>query len=333
MRALLAAVVLVCATAGAAHAVSGASGGGSFFDSGGGGGGGGGGGSYDSGYDSGGSSSSYTSSGSSSGGGQDGPGSFIVLGFFVGGLVWWGVKDARRRREGGGGSPRAKRLDVSVLRLALDARARKYMQAELTRIMKHSDTRDPAGLAVMLRDVANLLRQHHRSWAYAAVVNHDPMDPASAEAAFHRHAGEARATYEDELLRATAGTVTTAAGPEYRARPEEGPGLVAVTIVVCARGKLVDFHDPTEPEEIRRWLEAMAQLHGGNLVALEVAWTPAAEDDRMSSVELEQLFPSMKKLLGSDPFIGRTLCESCSGIFPAELRACPHCGAGVKDAA
>jgi uncharacterized membrane protein len=333
MRALLVAALL-CAGAGAAQAQSGASGGGSFFDSGGGGGGGGGGGSYSSSWDSGGSGSSYSSSGSSSGGGgEDGPGAFIVLGFFVGGMFWWGVKDARRRREGGGGAPRAKRLDVSVLRLALDARARTYMQAELARIMKHSDTRGPAGLAVMLRDVANLLRQHHRSWAYAAVVNHDPMDPASAEAAFHRHAGEARATYKDELLRATAGTVTTAAGPEYRARPEEGPGLVVVTLVVCARGKLVDFHDPTEPEEIRRWLEAMAQLHGGNLVALEVVWTPAAENDRLSSVELEHHFPSLKKLLGCDPFIGRTLCESCSGIFPAELRACPHCGARVKDAA
>ena len=71
MRALLAAVALLCAIAGAAHAQSGSSGGGSFFDSGGGGGGGG---SYDSGgssysssnWDSGGSSS-YSSSGSNPG--------------------------------------------------------------------------------------------------------------------------------------------------------------------------------------------------------------------------------------------------------------------------
>jgi hypothetical protein len=57
-----------------------------------------------------------------------------------------------------------------------------------------------------------------------------------------------------------------------------------------------------------------------------VIWTPAEENDRMSSAELEARYPSLTKL-PSRPAAGRVFCTYCRGPFAAELPKCPHCGA------
>ena len=62
------------------------------------------------------------------------------------------------------------------------------------------------------------------------------------------------------------------------------------------------------------------------MLALEVVWSPAAENDRMSTAELEQFYPEMK-LIDPNSIAGRVFCAYCNGPFPAELLTCPHCGA------
>jgi hypothetical protein len=52
----------------------------------------------------------------------------------------------------------------------------------------------------------------------------------------------------------------------------------------------------------------------------------------MSSLELEQLYPEMKRIRG-DTLAGRATCRYCAGQFPAELISCPHCGARIDQAA
>jgi hypothetical protein len=53
-----------------------------------------------------------------------------------------------------------------------------------------------------------------------------------------------------------------------------------------------------------------------------------AEQDRMSSAELEQLYPELA-LIDPQRIAGKTACAFCSGAFPMELLRCPHCGAEV----
>ena len=65
------------------------------------------------------------------------------------------------------------------------------------------------------------------------------------------------------------------------------------------------------------------------MVALEVVWSPAAENDRMSTAELEQFYPEMK-LIDPNSIAGRVFCAYCNGPFPAELLNCPHCGAPAE---
>jgi len=54
-------------------------------------------------------------------------------------------------------------------------------------------------------------------------------------------------------------------------------------------------------------------------------WSPAAEDDRMSSAELEVLYPELERVRGSMR-VGRVYCDHCGGPYPAELLACAHRG-------
>jgi uncharacterized membrane protein len=306
---------MLTAGAGAADATTGGSMGGGSFGGGGGGGGGG--------YSGGGG---YRSSGGGGGGGSWG-GMLFGIG---GAVVIYLVFNAISKGGGGGGG---NKMDVSVLRLALDWKVRAHVQQEMMRIARTTKTSSQTGLVFMLREVALTLRRARDSWVYAGVVNAKPSTPANAETLFRQHAQQAREGFTHELIRAHGGDLTTAAAPaELGARPEEGPGLVVITMVVAARTALVDFHDPSNAEEVRRWLEAISGLTTANLAAVEVIWTPAAEDDRMSSVELETFYPEMKRIRG-ETVVGKTDCRYCGGRFPAELLSCPHCGGKVQEAA
>ena len=75
----------------------------------------------------------------------------------------------------------------------------------------------------------------------------------------------------------------------------------------------------------RRLLDGLSTLSPQEVVALEVVWTPADENDRMSSAELEARYPSLTKLPARPP-AGRVFCAYCRGPFAAELPKCPHCG-------
>jgi uncharacterized membrane protein len=341
LRLAVIALALIIGAGTAAATTGGSMGGGSFGggSSGGGGGGGGswGGGGGGGGFFGGGGGSSdydYDTSGSVSG-----PSSAwsVVLAFGLVGLVLFGYYKFRGWADPTrlAPSPVASTIDVSALRLGIDHRARRQIQDTMRRIAESADTSSKRGLARMLREVAVALRKARSTWVYAGVTNAEPMSPEKAEKFFRAEALRARAEFKHELIRAHDGVKTTADAPDdLRARPEEGLGLVVVTIVVAARVRIVDFHEPDDGEEIRGWLEVMSRIDNLDLTAVEVIWTPAAERDRMSSVELEARYPGMKKIRGrTGDAVGKTFCASCSGLFPAELGSCPHCGAPVKDAA
>src|ERR1700733_4756343 len=65
-------------------------------------------------------------------------------------------------------------VDVSILRIAVDGRSRKFVQSELARIAKIADTKSADGRATMLREVAVLLRRLKDAWVYGGAVN-EPM--------------------------------------------------------------------------------------------------------------------------------------------------------------
>jgi uncharacterized membrane protein len=293
-----------------------------------------------------GSGSSY--SGSSSGSSYSGsggcagmtPGFVTFLFIFLIVLVLLGKReDARRARwmrdmqstsHTLGPSPAMlsswQQMDVTVLMLGIDWRARRFVQSELDRLARTGDTKTPIGLSRLLRQSVATLQSVELAWLYAGAYNAQPMSAERAEQAFRAAATEARSRFKKELIRNADGTTSITAAGEQRARREEGEGVVVVTLVVAARRELLDIHDVKNAELLRRLLDQLAALQGQQLAAMEVIWSPSAENDRMSTAELEVLYRDMHRI-DDETIAGRVFCDHCGGPYARELGKCSHCGA------
>jgi uncharacterized membrane protein len=223
--------------------------------------------------------------------------------------------------------------DVSVLRIAIDGRARKFLQTELVRISQTADTATDTGRLTMLREVALLLRRVRDAWVYGGAVNEPMRELGGAKAAFDGHVLDARARFEHELVRNEQGVQTTAATPELTAHSVDGPGLVLVSLIVAARHELMTVQRIGDGEQLRQALDALSNRSASDLVAVEIVWQPAADEDRMSSVALEAAYPRPDLIPLPGSMVGKVFCAYCSGPFPAELVSCPHCGAPAPHAA
>ena len=268
------------------------------------------------------SSSDWPSSDSSSSSGAGGGGPWLILvvlaPFF--GIVFISFLKARRLR--GQITPAGDSMSLVVLAIGLDAGARRAIQETMTKLALSGKASTRTGRAEMLYEAVLALQRARKSWAYANVAPPERLRHSEAESAFRRAAMKARARFTTEIVRGADGeTRQTAAPAELRARPEEGAGFVVVTIVVVARRELAADLDAA--------LADFASLSAERLVALELIWSPAADEDRMSSAELELHYPELAKLDATRP-IGEMTCKFCSGKFPSELLKCPHCGAALS---
>lgn len=222
-------------------------------------------------------------------------------------------------------------MDVSAIMIAIDWRARAEVQASLKNIAAHGNTGNAGGLAAMLHETVIALRRVELAWLYSGCVNARPAARSQAEAMFRGVASEMRTRFKKELVRNADGTISQQETPEMTARSHEGQGVVLVTIIVAARREIPDIAKATDANELKNVMRSFGALNAADLVALEVIWSPAAENDRMSTAELEQFYPEMKKIDESS-IAGRVFCGYCAAPFAAELPRCPQCGAPASDA-
>lgn len=272
--------------------------------------------------------SSYGSSGSGySGVSYDDPNAYepsfgvqcLISVVFLGGLFWLFRQLGKDRRT----------VDVTMVQIALDARARRFVQDALRALGERGDTATSAGRSALLGATITALRNAKLAWIYAGTRNFPPMPIGRAQNEFTRLANDARAGYREELLRAADGAKATASASALQAREHEGEGAVLVTVIAAAWGALPDV-SPDQAEKLDAHLAQLGALPAARLVAMEVVWTPAAENDRMSSDELEKHYPSLTRLPGAVG--GRVFCSYCGGPHTAELAQCPHCGAPTASA-
>jgi len=217
-------------------------------------------------------------------------------------------------------------MDVTAISLAIDSSSRAFVQQRLMDLAKAGDTSSPGGLGELCRATSKLLRDVSCAWLYAGARNHPPMGAEGAEQAFRALATDYRARYRHEVVRAENSVVLEGDAPVQRARAEEGRGVAVVSVIVAARTELFDLTDARNVDEIQIALSTLGMLGDQQIVALEVIWSPAEEDDRMSTAELEMLYPELRKLERAG-LVGRVICASCGGPYAAELGECPHCGA------
>lgn len=209
-------------------------------------------------------------------------------------------------------------FSVRRVSLGFDATARRRLQAGLDSLQAEgAASADPLHAAAL--GARRLLRSSLPGARYALVEGHD-VDASTAERRFTSAADDLRGRY----------TVETRSGgrevpmPGLASRAEEGDGFVVISMLVAASEALPRDYAASPGSA----LDALLPERPGALVALEVIWSPAEENDRLSSAELEALYPELEPLAGGAP-VGRVTCGHCAAVFAAELGRCPRCGAPV----
>ena len=224
--------------------------------------------------------------------------------------------------------------DISALRVALDGRARRFVQAQLAKIAANADTQTQEGRVQMLRMVSQLVRQLRDAWVYGGAVDEPMRAGADAKRAFDHLVDEARTRFREETIRNEDGAKTATTASTYTPRSDEGEGLILVSFVIAARKELFTVKKIGHGDDLRRALEAAFYLDETNLVAIEIVWQPSEDADRLSSMELEAKYPPPELVKITGALVGKAFCTFCSGPYPAELVSCPHCGAPAhKEAA
>jgi uncharacterized membrane protein len=224
-------------------------------------------------------------------------------------------------------------VDVTVLRVAIDGRARKFIQAELKQIAATCDTATAEGRVAMLSRVAVLLRKVKDAWVYGGAHNEQSAPIGRMKPIYDRHVDDARTRFERETVTNVQGQKRRDDAGDLAWRSDEGEGLILVSIILAARGELYTVSSIGDGEDLRKALEAIFYIEEKQLVAVDVVWMPAEEDDRMSSIELTAKYPRPELIPIRGALVGKAFCAYCAGPFPAELVSCPHCGAPARERA
>jgi uncharacterized membrane protein len=206
-------------------------------------------------------------------------------------------------------------LRVSI---AFDWTARPQLQAELAAMARRFDMRTRPGLTEAARAVVRLLDAHASAARYVTWE----LATGDARSWFQNRANDLRARFRAELVR----NDQASAGGAYVAREHEGQGLVVVSILVAGKTPIPAPNAAFDLASLRAAIASIAPAPGAQTIALEVVWSPASENDRMSSYELEKLYPELQRISEG---VGARQCAFCRGPFPTELGRCPNCGAPI----
>lgn len=216
---------------------------------------------------------------------------FALVLYFIGWLIW------------------AKRHEVRRLSFGFGPRARVELQERLRALSRDAKTATPQQRGALLAEILSLLRAHrddvrHVAWQSIRTRHADGVKR------FFALAADLRARYRHET--------TTRAAPDLTYRAEEGPGLLVVSVLTFGgRGK---HAFGTTPRELDLALFAMENTFPEGF---ELIWSPSEQADRMSSAELETLYPELQRL---DDTVGRVVCRACNAVYARELGRCPACG-------
>lgn len=221
-------------------------------------------------------------------------------------------------RSRGGGAPVAPKVDSRaargfVLTLGFDWTVRDALQAELKRLSTLPMGNDVDRLLVIF-ELVKAMKQHVKGIRYAHARDVEG-NASTVEQTLYDAQKQLRARYTHE----TVGQARQL--PEVQARPLEGPGLLVLSLLVGSRAAEVPL-GPWMPLE--QLLDRVGQFTPTPQL-FHVVWSPAVDGDRLSSAELEVLYPELEKVGPSR--LGRVACGRCNAVYALELEQCPSCGA------
>lgn len=214
------------------------------------------------------------------------------------------------------GGPRA---TLRVLTVAIDWTRRAAVQQALAAEAGRHDLSTAQGMFASWVGVRAILQESRRAIRYVG-WQHELVRVSDAGHRFEALADDLRGRYVVETVREAARTAGPTAGP----RREEGGGLVVVSVVVGIDGVREALPTAQSAATLGQVLSNLGGSDAEALVALRTVWSPTDEGDRLSSAELEALYPSLHRL---DEGVGRVACAHCRAVWARELGCCPSCGA------
>lgn len=210
--------------------------------------------------------------------------------------------------------------ELRRLTVGFDWGARARLQSELRDLANTASLQSEQGLADAAKKAASLLEGALGSARYAAWQSLR-VEPEQAEPLFAQMVRELKGRFEHLVQNG----MHSVAAPAVRARAEEGEGLVVVTLVVGVQEPLRVLPETLDRNALGWALRNSVPALSSALRAFEVVWSPALEEDRLSSAELEALYPELLRLEGGSP-LGRVVCAHCHGVYARERQQCPACG-------
>jgi uncharacterized membrane protein len=192
-------------------------------------------------------------------------------------------------------------VSVTRLQVGLLAQAR-GLQNELNHIAENADTNTPQGRAEVLQEASLALLRHPEYWVYAGGGTQQAK-LNSAEAQFNRLSLAERSKFSEETLSNVNNQLKAALAQESLPSDNvdnptdlitSGPGeYIIVTLLAATLGKLT-IPPINSADDLRQALRQIGGLPSDQLLAIEVLWTPQAQDDTLTSDDLLAEYPDLK---------------------------------------
>jgi uncharacterized membrane protein len=226
----------------------------------------------------------------------------LLVFFAVAGVLVQGFRRARSGNELGYDPIDNPTISVAKLQVGLLADARE-LQSDLNKLALAADTSSTTGLAEVLQETTLALLRNPEYWVYGgAGVQQARLQAAEAEfnrldlAERSKFTGETLSNVNNQLRQApVTGTLppsvkSTAIANREAAAPGE---YIVVTLLVGAQGNL-QLPAINNSDDMRQALQKLGGVASDRLLALEVLWTPQAEDDVLTSEDMLTGYPSLK---------------------------------------
>lgn len=212
------------------------------------------------------------------------------------------VQSFRRSRSDDdslGYSAESPTISVAKLQVGLLAEARE-LQSDLNAIARKADTSSTAGLSEVLQEATLALLRHPEYWVYAG-SNVQQTRLEAAESQFNRlliaerskFSGETLSNVNNQLKQASSSSLTVAEKAGALAE-QAGPGeYIVVTLLVGSQGKL-QLPKVNNSDDLRQALQQLGGVSSDRLLALEVLWTPQAENEVLTTEDVIVQYPDLK---------------------------------------
>lgn len=214
-----------------------------------------------------------------------GAGAFLVMR-----SMWPAARRGPDLRDEGADRTPAGTAHVHQLQVAL-GRSGREVRARLAHLAETGDTGTETGLARLLSQTTLELLRQRDSIRYVGFSSAGPLTLAAAETKLGGLALKERSAFQVERLRAGSGSLQRSAEPATRS--EEVLEYIVVTLIVATRSPLPMGSEVTSLQAAEDVLAGLGGLPPGELLGLEVIWTPADADDALTTADLLTGYPNL----------------------------------------